>query len=116
MRLLELIKIGENKMSVKFKASERQDYMLVEFKIDGNVMMPEDLKGLSENSPRVKPNMGVVLSGRGPTWFYGHLVHRYHPAKWVGIYDPRLGGAVVVATHCTGRLDGDVVNMEAETI
>ena len=34
MRLLELIKIGENKMSVKFKASERQDYMLVEFKID----------------------------------------------------------------------------------
>jgi len=83
----------------------------VEFEIDGNVMTPEDLKGMSENSPRIKPNMGVVLSGRGPVWLYAHLTHRYHPAKWVGIYDPRLDGAVVVATHCAGRKDGDVVGI-----
>mgnify|MGYP001590340508 CR=1 FL=1 len=99
---------------MKFKTTEIQDYLLIEFEIEGGTMAPEDLKGLRNDSPKPKPNMGVVLSGRGPTWLYAHLTHRYHPVRWVGIYDPRLGGAVVVATHTVvpGRLDGDIIRME----
>lgn len=42
---------------------------------------------------------GVVFSGRGPIWLFGRLVHLAHPFAWVGVHDPRLGGAVVVQRH-----------------
>jgi CRISPR-associated protein, Csx3 family len=44
-------------------------------------------------------SQGIVIEGRGAIWLYGYLVHECHPAAWVGCYDPRLDGAVVVATH-----------------
>ena len=48
---------------------------------------------------KLKMNKGLVISGRGPVWLYGHLVHRAHPFAWVAIYDPRLKGAVVIERH-----------------
>jgi CRISPR-associated protein Csx3 len=41
----------------------------------------------------------VILSGRLPVWAFSALTHHYHPRPWVGTFDPRLGGAVVVARH-----------------
>ena len=42
----------------------------------------------------------VVLSGRGPIWFYGlvqHLVQ--HTVGALAYFDPKVGGAVIVASH-----------------
>ncbi|NJK76907.1 MAG: CRISPR-associated protein Csx3 [Microcoleus sp. SU_5_6] len=62
------------------------------------IITPADLKGLKlpEN---VQYSQGIVLEGRGAIWLYGYLVHECILQRGVGCYDPRLDGAVVVATH-----------------
>ncbi|MCU0547158.1 MAG: CRISPR-associated ring nuclease Crn3/Csx3 [Oscillatoriaceae cyanobacterium Prado104] len=62
------------------------------------IITPMDLQGL-KLSENVQYSQGIVLEGRGAIWLYGYLVHECHPAAWIGCYDPRLDGAVVVATH-----------------
>jgi CRISPR-associated protein Csx3 len=77
---------------------------------DGNIV-PEDLKGL--NLPdTIQFNQGVVIEGKGPIWLYGYLVHQCHPASWVGCYDPRLLGAVVVASHTHAVMVSKVLPVE----
>lgn len=91
---------------VDFQTMECQDFTIVEFKVD--VVAPEDL--VTMVPPIVRPTKGVILSGRGPVWLYGMLVHHYHPTRWVATHDPRLGGAVVVASH-GGPPVGSIVPM-----
>nr|WP_235620306.1 CRISPR-associated ring nuclease Crn3/Csx3 [Prochlorothrix hollandica] len=55
---------------------------------------------------------GVVISGRAPIWLYGYLVHELHPTAWVACYDPRLKGAVVVATHSRQTQIGAVLPVD----
>lgn len=55
------------------------------------VTLPDELAG--------RETLGVVFSGRGPVWLYGVLVGLAHPFAWIGLHDPRLGGAVVVGRH-----------------
>ena len=56
-------------------------------------------------------HLGLILSGRGPVWLYAHLVHLGHAFAWVGTYDPRLNGAVVVARHVPDAPGlGDVIS------
>ncbi|WP_333464820.1 CRISPR-associated ring nuclease Crn3/Csx3 [Microcoleus sp. T3_B1] len=62
------------------------------------IITPDDLQGLKLPQD-VQLSQGIVIEGRGAIWLYGYLVHECHPAAWVGCYDPRLEGAVVVATH-----------------
>jgi CRISPR-associated protein Csx3 len=75
-------------------------YQLLRLRIttQDSIITPEDLQGLKipEN---VQFSQGIVIEGRGAIWLYAYLVHECHPAAWVGCYDPRLDGAVVVATH-----------------
>ena len=50
----------------------------------------------------VKPDTTevVVLSGRGPIWLYGMLQHlMQHVVPALAVFDPKVGGAVVVASH-----------------
>jgi len=54
---------------------------------------------------------GIVISGRGPIWLFGTLIHEFHPAKWVACFDPRLGGGVVVQSHDPEVKVGDVVEV-----
>jgi len=86
-------------MSISFATTKKQfanhDYVLVEFQIKG-ILDPVELKRL--NPPEVPAKHGIILSGRGPVWLYGFLVHYYHPSCFVAVYDPRLG-AVVVESH-----------------
>ena len=89
-----------------FTVQDRGDYTLVSFDI-GGVITPDALATLTP--PAVDARKGVVLSGRGPVWFYAFLVHHYHPTAWVATYDPRLGGAVVVQSHSTSATIGSVV-------
>ena len=55
---------------------------------------------------------GVIISGRLPVWAFVSIAHLFHPAKWVATFDPRLGGAVVVATHVPDIQVGDVLPVE----
>jgi len=80
-----------------FTTKVTEQYTLVEFTIPGNVLEPATLVDL--NPPKVDGTKGVIISGRGPIWLYGYLCHTYHPTAWVGFFDPRLGGAVVVQSH-----------------
>ena len=42
----------------------------------------------------------VVISGRGPIWLYGMLQHlMQHVVPALAVFDPKVGGAVVVASH-----------------
>lgn len=51
----------------------------------------------------------VLISGRGPVWLYGMLVHAAHATKAVATMDPRLGGYVVVETHCGEYSTGQII-------
>lgn len=74
---------------------------VVEFEIDGGVLSPADLGGAVAQFSTLAVDWmgGVVFSGRGPVWLYATLCHAAHPAAWVGTYEPRSGGAVVVERH-----------------
>ncbi len=94
---------------IKFDVRELEEYTLVEFKLEEPIS-PEDLKEM--RPPRVNPQKGVILSGRGPIWLYGALIHEYHPTAWVGTYDPRLGKAVITESHRPNKKIGDTVDVE----
>lgn len=94
---------------VKFKVEEKENFTVVEFELQGPIT-PEVLKGIK--LPKINPQKGVIISGRGPVWLYGFLVHELHPTLWVGCFDPRLGGGVVVATHSPEKQVGDIVPIE----
>jgi CRISPR-associated protein Csx3 len=99
------------KKSLKFSvATEREDFTVVEVEIlrENGIALSEDVREVS-NAPQVVPQRGVIISGRLPVWLFAALAHHYHPAAWVGIYDPRLGGGVVVQSHTPRRKLGEVV-------
>ncbi len=66
--------------------------------------------------PEIAPGALVVLTGRAPIWRYGIAFHQLHgsPAGAVATFDPRLGGAVVVATHVKEYTEGQVVKTETQ--
>lgn len=95
-------------MAITFRISEvlNGKAVLVEFEIEGGVTTPKE--AFSVELPPVPFGKGVILSGRGPIWFYGRLIHHFHPAKWVAVFDPRIG-AVVVQSHTKEIREGDVI-------
>jgi CRISPR-associated protein Csx3 len=95
---------------IRFKTSEilNGKATLVEFHIDNGITTPEE--AFSVKLPEVPFNRGVVISGRGPIWLYGRLIHYFHPAKWVAVYDPRIG-AVVVQSHDPNVKEGEVIQI-----
>ena len=91
----------------KFNVLEKDTYTIVSFELD-TPLTPEELKRLKP--PQVDFSKGVVISGRGPIWLYGYLIHFYHPSKFVTIHDPRLG-AVVIQSHSPEYKVGDVIKI-----
>ena len=75
---------------------------LLEFTIggDGNIS-PCDIPEAINALPHIDGTKGVIISGRGPVWFIGALLHHLHVTRWSATFDPRLG-AVVVASHHPG--------------
>ena len=52
----------------------------------------------------------LVISGRAPIWLYAFLVHEVvHLWKVVAVYDPKLNGAVIIASHKPEYFVGDIV-------
>ncbi|MEQ8972091.1 MAG: CRISPR-associated ring nuclease Crn3/Csx3 [Coleofasciculus sp. C1-SOL-03] len=74
------------------------------------IIEPQDLKGL-ELPANIQSSQGVVIEGRGPIWLYSYLVHKCHATAWVGCFDPRLEGAVVVESHHKGVAVGQVLKL-----
>jgi len=95
---------------ISFNVKVLNAYVIVEFELKRE-LSPEDLKSI--NPPDAVKNgfssKVVILSGRGPIWFYGFLIHFYHPTKAIAVFDPRLNGAVIVATHDPSLKVGDVI-------
>jgi len=93
-------------------SSMTNDTVLMRFELK-EIISPEDL--LDINPPGIIVNgfsgKGIILSGRGPVWLYGFLIHFYHPTKYVAVHDPRLNGAVVVESHTLEVKVGDVIEM-----
>ena len=94
---------------IKFKVFEKDEYTIVHFELD-KPLSPEILQKMTP--PKVDGKKGVVLSGRGPIWLYSFLTHHYHPTKFIAIYDPRIGGAIVVESHTHDRRIGDILDVE----
>jgi len=82
--------------------------VLVEFKIENGVRTPQE--AFSAKLPPVPFGRGVIISGRGPIWLYGRLIHHFHPAKWIAVFDPRLG-AVVIQSHTKEVKEGEVLTL-----
>jgi CRISPR-associated protein Csx3 len=109
-------------LEIQKEVSRMTKLTVLEIVLKEGLLRPEDLPGLLKAVEEAVPGEAlqglVVLSGRLPVWAYGALVHELHPAAGVATFDPRLGGAVVVARHRPDLPEvGSVVSLdEAETI
>ncbi|MDH6055980.1 CRISPR-associated ring nuclease Crn3/Csx3 [Umezakia ovalisporum] len=89
----------------------KYQFLLISLTKSDRVIKPTDLRNL-EFPSGIDISGGVVISGRAPIWLYAYLTHELHPNAWVACYDPRLSGAVVVATHAHFFRIGDVIPIE----
>ena len=67
---------------------------LLEFEFPEGVVEPSCLEGLP--IPEVDSAKPLVLSGRGPQWFYQYLVHQFHFVRILATFEPRIGKGIVV--------------------
>lgn len=87
-----------------------ESYRMVRFEIPGGVTTPEEFaEAVKEIERSLAGDKIVLITGRGPVWGYGMLIHSAHPTPAVATYDPRLSGYVVVATHAEGYYLGMVI-------
>ncbi|HEY9809941.1 MAG TPA: CRISPR-associated ring nuclease Crn3/Csx3 [Halomicronema sp.] len=75
------------------------------------IITPQDLSQL-QLPKGINSTQGVILEGRGPIWLYAYLTHECHATAWVGCYDPRLGGAVVVESHIREVSVGEIIKIQ----
>lgn len=91
---------------------QTEKIVLLEFELTKN-LEPSDLINMNLPNP-VKEGFSsklLILSGRGPIWLYGFMIHNFHPCKAIAIFDPRLEGAVIVESHTNEFIIGDVVKI-----
>ena len=108
-----------------FNKSNNNDFIEFEIKkLSNEVIMihfilkrelePEDLKKISPPDP-IKNNFSdktIILSGRGPIWLYGFLIHYYHPVKAISIFDPRYNAAIIIESHFKKYKIGDIIKTD----
>ncbi len=108
-----------------FSKSNNNDFIEFEIKkLSNEIVMihfilkrelePEDLKKISPPDP-IKNNFSnktIILSGRGPIWLYGFLIHYYHPVKAISIFDPRYNAAIIIESHFKKYKIGDIIKTD----
>jgi CRISPR-associated protein Csx3 len=90
-----------------------KEIVMIHFILKGE-LEPEDLKKISPPDP-IKNNFSdktIILSGRGPIWLYGFLIHYYHPVKAISIFDPRYNAAIIVESHFKKYKIGDIIKTD----
>lgn len=98
---MELVPRGMLVMDIlKYSITKKDKIALFEFELENNIE-PKDLSliKLPDVSKEGLAPMCVVISGRGPIWLYGYMIHHFHPCKAVAVFDPRLEIAIVVESH-----------------
>ena len=103
---------------INITVKRHNEFVLLGFQLPNDPISPDILNSISPPDPITQnfAHLGVVISGRGPVWLYGFLVHYYHPVKWVATHDPRLQAAVVVASHTPEVKPGDVIKLDTQPI
>jgi len=86
-------------MPVKYSVKNKKNISLLEFVIEGGVLGIDELPESVKNAPVINTTKGLCISGRGPIWLYGALLHKYHPTPFLAVYEPRRGTCIIVATH-----------------
>lgn len=77
----------------------------LEFELDGPIEPQEFV--MVGNAHKLYDKL-VIVSGRGPIWLYGLLLHELHPCKVVAFNDPRLG-YVIVQSHCKEFKETEII-------
>jgi len=99
-------------MSVVYSVKRVGELIIVEFDIPGGVLDVARLPEAVSGAPRVEGDCVVCVSGRGPIWLYGALLHLYHYARALAVFEPRLKKCIVVATHYPKYRVGDLLSVE----
>ena len=95
---------------VSVRVEDRLNMEFVEFRLSRPIEPSELRDVVEEITKNMKYRPVVLLSGRGPIWLYGALIHEIvHMVKAVGVYDPKVQGWVIVASHDRTKRVGDVL-------
>lgn len=98
-------------MPIRYTTKEFDEFTLVEGVIEGGVLGYEEFADAIEKAPEVDTTKGVCISGRMPVWMFVGLGHKYHPTKFVAVYEPRLNSCFVTSSHTTERKVGDILKL-----
>ena len=60
-------------------------------------------------APPIPAATGVVLSGKLSNWLFTSLARTYRAAPWIAVYQPQVGGAVVVCSADNTHAVGDCI-------
>jgi CRISPR-associated protein Csx3 len=84
---------------------------LLEFTIGGDgTLDPSELPTvMNQIEGCIDGTKGVVISGRGPVWLFGALLHQLHVTRWSATFDPRQGAVVVASHHPAAPKPGTVL-------
>lgn len=85
----------------------RPDHTWLDLRLTESYLDYADAEGLP--LPPVSPERGLVLSGKLPLWLWTALVRLYTEVPWLAVFQPQLGGAVVVASRDGTKPIGQVV-------
>lgn len=99
---------------IQWTVTQHEGFALAQFSYQG--LLDHAALGAIELPAELEPrtDAGIVFSGKGPVWLYGHLVHLAHKFAWVATYEPRLCAGVVVQSHVPdGPAAGEVVPVDA---
>ncbi|MCT7948546.1 CRISPR-associated ring nuclease Crn3/Csx3 [Ancylothrix sp. C2] len=86
-------------------------HLRIRLRATDGIITPKDLQQL-QLPKGIDSTKGIVVEGKGPIWLYAYLTHECHTTAWVGCYDPRLGGAVVVESHSGEVSVGEVWKLQ----
>ena len=71
---------------------------------------PDEMRVLERELPDIRGREVLIISGRMPLWMASWLTHIYvHLNSVLAFYDPKLNGAVVVASHNPNYYVGQVI-------
>ena len=83
---------------------------LLEFDLGENgSILPREIPGAIASLPPIEGTKGVVISGRGPVWLFGALLHHCHTTRWAATFDPRQGAVIVSSHHPDAPKAGEVL-------
>lgn len=102
---------------ISWNVSLFEKFTLCDFSIasEGGLFEPHSLNK-AKLPEGLEMSKGLILSGRGPIWLYGYLVHLSHTFAWIALYDPRLAGAVVIERHVKNAPEvGEIIKL-SETL